>query len=236
MAKTPPAAALAARSNGRRRHGRSSAIPSPASATTTAVARCARPGRLITACTTTTTNARPAGSTSAPGRRTPDSRSRTSALPSATSASSAGNSTHDAMRLMRRALRAACGGLLDDHGERRLLALVAELADPVDHVEARADLADDGVVRRQPDVLAGHDEELARRRARRLVARLGHRHHAVRVLGARRRLVDRRVAGAARSGAGRVAALDDEPRDDAVEDRAVIEAALGQRVDRRRGL
>ena len=105
---------------------------------------------------------------------------------------------------------------------------VAERPDQLDDVEALGDLADDRVVGRQADVLAGHDEELAPRRAGRLGLGLRHRDDALDVAGALRRRVDGRVARAAGARLGRVAALDDEAGDDAMEDRVVEVALLGE--------
>ena len=79
---------------------------------------------------------------------------------------------------------------------------------------------------------AGDDEELAARGPRRLGLRLRHRDDASGVGGVGRRHVDGLVARPAASRPGRVAALDHEAGHDAMEGRAVEEAALGERDER----
>ena len=69
--------------------------------------------------------------------------------------------------------------------DRHLGGGVAELTDRVDDVLALSHLADDRVLGRQADVVAGDDEELASRRSRRLVRCLCHRHDSPRVGGVR---------------------------------------------------
>ena len=97
------------------------------------------------------------------------------------------------------------------------------------------DLADDGVLRREPDVLARDDEELAPGGTGRLGLRLGHRDHAFGVGGVARRHVDGGVAGAA-AGPRRVASLDDETGNDSMELRAVEEAVIRELDERLGGL
>src|SRR3954447_2509448 len=118
-----------------------------------------------------------------------------------------------------------------DH-DRRVRAVGARVgddrADLVDHVLTARDLAEQRVVRWQ--LLGGRardDEELRARRSRRLGPRLGHGHDALGVLEALRGRLDHLVARAARAVALRVAALDDEARDNPVEARAVVEALVG---------
>src|SRR5918995_5762955 len=112
----------------------------------------------------------------------------------------------------------------------------AESLDRAHGLHPLRDRADDRVVRREPCVRCGYDEELAPGASRRLGARLRHRDDALRVPRVAGRWVDGRIAGAARPGAGRVAALDHEARNDAVEGRVVVEAGLGKRDERRRRL
>ena len=107
---------------------------------------------------------------------------------------------------------------------------VPELADPFDHVEALADLADQRVFGRQASPCgAGDDVELAARGAR---AARPSSSPSPRCLwcsrGWRRRLLDHFVAGAAAAGAERIAALDHEFGDDPVEGEVVVEAFFGE--------
>src|SRR3954470_17754827 len=132
--------------------------------------------------------------------------------------------------------------LLDDDRHDRLLVVGRRhLRDPVDDVLAARHLADERVLRREAGVRGGDDEELAPRRAGRLRRRLGHRDRVLRVLRARRRLLAHGVARAAEAVAERVAALDDERAAgrvgrDAVERQRVVEDALDEGRERRRGL
>ena len=102
----------------------------------------------------------------------------------------------------------------------------AERVDRVDRHHPVRDLADDGVLRPAgpmswpvttknwlPDVPGAS------------VCALRHRDDALRVGGVARRHVDGLVAGPAAARPGRIAALDDEAGDDAMERRAVVEAA-----------
>ena len=100
--------------------------------------------------------------------------------------------------LLRRAEASRCTGGEDDSGDSATLLTVilsdddrlasaARAGSPSVPIwsttsEAVRHLADDRVVRRQADVVAGDDEELAAGRAGRLGARLRHRDDAVRVL------------------------------------------------------
>src|SRR5262245_11911044 len=104
----------------------------------------------------------------------------------------------------------------------RLVAPVArDLRDRVDHVHPGRDLAEDGVLAVEPRRGLGRDdEELAAVRVR---PRVRHRERAADDL-VLVELVLELVAGTARPGARRVAALDHEVRDHAVEDDAVVEA------------
>src|SRR4249920_3723942 len=124
----------------------------------------------------------------------------------------------------------------DDDRFRRRAVGDAEGVDALDGVHAVRHLADDCVLGWEARVVAGHDEELAARRPRRLDPGLRHRNHAPRVGGVRGRHVDGRVAGAARARLGRIAALDHEPRHDAMEDRVVEVAGARERHERRRRL
>ena len=81
------------------------------------------------------------------------------------------------------------------------------------------------MLRVQPRVVDDVDEELASPGVR---ARVRHGDRSSRVPVVRGELVLDRVAGAAVSGALGVAALDHEARDDAVEDRAVVEVRLDE--------
>ena len=94
------------------------------------------------------------------------------------------------------------------------------------------DLADDRVLRRQAHVWPCDDEELAARCARRLGLALRHRDDPLRVGGIGRRHVDGLVARPAASRSGRIAALDHEAGDDAMERCVVEEAAPGERDER----
>ena len=125
---------------------------------------------------------------------------------------------------------------LDAHLVARTVAGAGvELRDRVDDVHPGRDPPEDGVLAVEPGAgVGGDDEEL---RAVRVRAGVRHREHAaldlVLVL-----LVLELVAGAAGAGAGRVAALDHEVRDHAVEDDAVVEAVAGELrevLDGRRG-
>src|SRR4051794_33196870 len=98
----------------------------------------------------------------------------------------------------------------------------------VDGLHPGRHLAEDRVLAVQPRSGVGRDDEELR--AVRVRPCVGHRqraaHDAVLV-----ELVRERVAGAARAGAGRVAALDHEVLDDAVEDHPVVEAVARELLE-----
>ena len=117
--------------------------------------------------------------------------------------------------LLRGAEAGCLAGREDDRGEVTTHAAVTEsittgwggcsvagspsCADPLDDVDALRHRADDRVVGRQADVVAGDDEELAARRfPRGSVGGLRHRDDTLRVGGVGRRRVDRLVARTAR--------------------------------------
>src|SRR3954454_9632766 len=124
---------------------------------------------------------------------------------------------------------------LDDDGLLGHVASVGRHAlDLVDRVHAVRHLSEHGVLAVEPRRLAGgHDEELAAVRVR---TGVGHRERAADDL-VTVDLVLERVAGAARPGAERAAALDHEVLDHAVEADAVVEAVgreLAEVLDRLR--
>src|SRR3954451_10587569 len=119
----------------------------------------------------------------------------------------------------------------DDRLQRLLVRPDLRDADLIDDLLALRDLAEQRVVRRQPGVLAGDDEELAARRARRLRLGLGHRHDALAVGEVLRRRLGDRVAGAAGAVALGIAALDHEAGHDAVEAQPVVEALVGEGLE-----
>src|SRR5437764_10532886 len=121
---------------------------------------------------------------------------------------------------------------LDALDRGRLARLVARVArqpgDPVDDVHPRRHAAEDGVLAVEPRTgLRGDDEELAAVRVRACVR---HREGAALDLVVVD-LVLEWVAGPARPRAGRVAALDHEVRDHAVEDDAVVEAVAREALE-----
>src|SRR4051794_6496719 len=123
----------------------------------------------------------------------------------------------------------------DDRLQRLLVRPDLGDADLVDDVLALRDLAEQRIVGRQAGVLARDDEELAARRARRLGLGLGHRHDALAVGEVLRRRLGDRVAGAARAVALGIPALDHEARRDAVDAQPVVEALVGERLERAAG-
>src|SRR5215207_4311675 len=128
---------------------------------------------------------------------------------------------------------------LDHHGLKRRAGTparrVAQLADRLHHVRSLRDLAEQGVVGRQPGVRASDHEELAPRCAGRLVPRLCHRDHSRDIGRIRRNAIPGRVSGSAGAARGGIAALDHEAGDDAVEDRVVEETTARERRKRGRG-
>jgi hypothetical protein len=103
----------------------------------------------------------------------------------------------------------------DSSSSRPVARAGLDLVDRVDDVHPGRDLAEDGVLAVEPRAgIGGDDEEL---RAVRVRAGVRHRESAALDLVVVE-LVLELVAGAARAGAGRVAALDHEVRDHAVED------------------
>src|SRR6266571_4644696 len=97
--------------------------------------------------------------------------------------------------------------------------------DRIDDLHPRHDTTERGMLRVQPRVVDDVDEELASHGVR---ARVRHGDRSSRVPVVRGELVLDRVAGAAVSGALRVATLDHEAGDDAMEDRAVVEVLLDE--------
>src|SRR3954447_3442356 len=163
---------------------------------------------------------------------------RSAASSSTARASTPPSSRRGAWRAAGRPARPGFGdaGLADDDRLQRLLVR-PDLgdADLVDDVLALRDLAEQRIVRRQPGVLAGDDEELAPRRARRLGLGLGHRDDALAVGEVLRRRLGDRVAGAAGAVPLGIAALDHEAGDDAVDAQPVVEALVGERLERAAG-
>src|SRR5436190_7277227 len=115
---------------------------------------------------------------------------------------------------------------LDRYRLARLVARVGvDRGDRIDDVHPIRDPAEDSVLAVEPGGgLGGDDEELAPVRVR---AGVGHRQGASLDLVVVELILER-VARAAGPGAGWVAALDHEVRDDAVEDHAVVEAVAGE--------
>ena len=96
----------------------------------------------------------------------------------------------------------------------------------VEDVETLHDLTEQAVLRRQADAVgAGDEEELAAVGVR---TGVGHGDGTDLVLAGLGQLVGELVAGAATTGAGRVAALAHEAVDDAVEDDAVVVVVSGE--------
>src|SRR3990172_4328579 len=112
-----------------------------------------------------------------------------------------------------------------DLRHRPVLAVRGRPADRVDDLHPSDDSAERGMLRVQPIVVGDVYEELA---PGRVWARVRHRDRPPGVPVAGRELVGDRVSGAAEPRALRVAALDHEARDDAVEDRAIVESLLDQ--------
>src|SRR3954451_1261807 len=115
----------------------------------------------------------------------------------------------------------------------RVAAVGLRRADALDHVLTAGDLAEDRVLAVQPGALVrGDDEELRPVRVR---PRVGHGQRAAHDLVVVD-LVLELVAGTARAGALRAAALDHEVGDDAMEDEPVVEALTGELLEVADGL
>src|SRR4029079_154550 len=113
----------------------------------------------------------------------------------------------------------------DDGLARAVRRVRVERRDRVHDVHSSGDLAEDGVLAVEPWArVRGDDEELAPVRIR---AGVRHRERAAhdRVVV---EFVLEAVAGASGAGSGRVATLDHEVGDDAVEDDAVVEPVSGE--------